>query len=42
MDITQFMKRKMISDNPSVENISEKRFRIEVQRAKTNGIESVL
>jgi len=41
MDIKQFMKRKSISDNRSVENISNKRLRIEVQPAQTNGVERV-
>jgi len=41
MDIRQFMKRKNISDSRSVENISYKRLRIEVQPAQTNGIERV-
>jgi len=38
MDIRQFMKkRKSISDSRSVENIAEKRLRIEVQPSQTNG-----
>jgi len=41
MDIRQFMKRKGISDSPSVEKISDKRLRIEVQSAQTNGVERV-
>ena len=41
MDIRQFMKRKSISDSRSVENISEKRLRIEFQPAQTNGEERV-
>jgi len=41
MNIRQFMKRKSISDNLSVENISDKRFRMEVQPAQTNGVERV-
>jgi len=39
MDIRVFMKRKSISNCRSVENISDKRLRIEVQPAQTNGIE---
>ena len=39
MDIKQFMKRKGIPDSRSVENISDKRLRIEVQQAQTNGLE---
>jgi len=35
MDIRRFMKRKSISDSGSVENISDKGFRIEVQPAQT-------
>jgi len=31
------MKRKSISDSRSVENISDKRLKIEVQPAQTNG-----
>jgi len=31
MDMRQFMKSKSISDSRSVENISDKRLRIEVQ-----------
>ena len=41
MDIRQFMVRKSISDSRSVENISDKRLRIEVQPAQTNGEERV-
>jgi len=41
MDIRQFMNRKSISDSQSVENISDKRLRIEVQPAQTNGVERV-
>ena len=41
MDIRQFMKRKSISDSWSVENIWDKRLRIEDQPAQTNGIERV-
>jgi len=41
MDIMQFMKRKSISDSRSVENISDKRLRIEVRPAQTNGVERV-
>jgi len=39
MDIKVFMKRKSISNSRSVENISDKRLRIEVQPAQTNGVE---
>jgi len=39
MVIGQFMKRKSISDSPSAENSSDKRLRIEVKRAQTNGEE---
>jgi len=41
MDISQFLKRKSISDSRSVENISDKRLGIEVQPAQTNGKERV-
>jgi len=41
MDITQFMKRKSISDCRSVKKISDKRSRIEVQPAQTNGVGKV-
>jgi len=41
MDIRQFMKRKSISDSRSVQNISDKRLRIEFQPAQTNGVERV-
>jgi len=41
MDISQFMKRKSISGSRIVENISDKRLRIEVQPAQTNGVERV-
>jgi len=41
MDIRQFMKRKTISDSRSVENISDKILRMEVQPAQTNGVEWV-
>ena len=37
MDIRQFMKRKNITDSRSVENISDKGLRIEVQPVQTNG-----
>jgi len=38
IDIRQFMKkRKSISDSRSVKNISDKRWRIEVQPAQTSG-----
>jgi len=39
MDIRQFMKRKRISHSRSAENISDKRLRIEVRPAQTNGVE---
>jgi len=35
------MNRKSISDSQSVENISDKRLRIELQLAQTNGVERV-
>jgi len=38
MDIVQFIK-KGICGSRSLENISDKRMRIEVQRAQTNGVE---
>jgi len=38
MDIRQFVK-KIISDSWSVEDISDKRLRIEVQPAHTNEVE---
>jgi len=41
MDIRQFMKRKSIYDSFSVENISDKRLRIEVQPAQANGVERI-
>jgi len=41
MDIRHFMRRKNISDSRSVENITDKRLRIEVQPAQTNGVERV-
>jgi len=42
MDIRQFMKRKCVSDGRSVENILDKRLRIEVQPAQmTNEAERV-
>jgi len=41
IDIRKFMKRKSISDSRSVENISDKRLRIEVQPTQTNGVEEV-
>jgi len=40
MDIRVFMKRKSICNSRSVENISNKRLRFEVQPAQTNGVES--
>jgi len=42
MDIGQLIKRKSISDSQSVENILDKRLRIEVQPAQTNGVERVM
>jgi len=36
-----YAKGKSISDKRSVENISDKRLRIEVRPAQTNGVESV-
>ena len=41
MGIRQFMKRKSISGSRSVENISDKRWRTEVQPIQTNGVERV-
>jgi len=41
MDIRQFMKGKIIAVSRSVENISDKILRIEVQPAQTNGVERV-
>jgi len=41
MDLRQFVKRKSISDSRSVQNISDKRLRIEVQPAPTNGVERI-
>jgi len=41
MDIRQFMKRISISDSRSIENISDKILKIEVQPAQTNGLERV-
>jgi len=38
MDITQFIKRSNISDSRSVENISGKRLKIEIQPAQTDGV----
>ena len=35
------MKRKSISDRQSLESISDKRLRIEVQPARTNGVERI-
>jgi len=40
MDIRHFVKRKSISDSQSAENISDKRLRIEVRPAQTNGIKT--
>jgi len=42
MDNRQFMTRKSISDSRNVENISDKRLRIEVQSAEINGVESIV
>jgi len=42
MDIAQFIKRKSISDSRTVENILDKRLRIEVQPAQTNGVKRVM
>jgi len=39
MDIRVFMKKKSISNSRSVQNISDKRLRIEVQPAQTTGVE---
>ena len=41
LDVRQFMKRTSISDSRSAETISNKRLRIEVQPAQTNGLERV-
>jgi len=41
MESKQFMKRKRISDSRSVENISDKRLRYEIQSAQTDGVERV-
>ena len=41
MDIKQFVKRKSISDSRRVENISDKRLRIEVRPVQTNWMETV-
>jgi len=41
MDIRLFIKRKSIHDSRSIENISDKRLRIEVQPAQTNGVERI-
>jgi len=41
MDTRQFMKGKSISDSRSVESVSDKRLRIEVQPVQTNGVERV-
>ena len=41
LDIRQLMNRKSISDSRSVEKISDKRLRSEVQPAQTNGEERV-
>ena len=39
MKIRQFMKRKSICDSRSVKNISDKRLRMKVQPAQSNGVE---
>jgi len=41
MDTKQFMKIKDISVSRNVENIAEKRLRIQVQTAQTHGVERV-
>ena len=41
IDVRQFMKRKSVSDSRSVENILDKRLRLEVQPAQTNGVKRV-
>jgi len=41
VDVRQFMKRKNICDSRSVEKISDKRLRIEVQSAQTKVVERV-
>jgi len=41
MDIRQFRKRKSNSGSLNVENISDKRLRLEVQAAQTNGVDRV-
>jgi len=41
MDVRQFMKRINVSDSRSVENISDKISKIEVQPAQANGVEWV-
>jgi len=41
MDTRHFIKRKSITDSRRVGNISDKRLRIEVQQAQTNGVEMV-
>jgi len=42
MDIGQLIKRKRICDSRSVKNILDKRLRIGVQSAQTNGMEMVM
>jgi len=42
MDIGQLIKRNSISDSRSVENIFDKRLRIEVQPVQTNVVERVM
>jgi len=41
VNIRHFMKRKNIYDSRRVENISDKRLKIEVQPTQTNGVERV-
>ena len=41
MDIWQFMKRKSITENRSAKNILDQRLRIEIQPARTDGVETV-
>jgi len=41
VDTRQFIKRKSISNSRSVESISDKRLRIEIQPAQTNGVKMV-
>jgi len=39
IDVREFMKIKRISDTRSVENVLDKRLRIEVEPAHTDGVE---